>query len=114
MKYMLDINMCIFIIKQRPPPVFKKFESILLGDICISSIALSELTYGVAKSQHQKKNGDALQAFILPLEIVLFDDTAAFCYGDIRATLAKKGAPIWPYGLTYCRSCEVIKFNIDY
>jgi len=94
MKYMLDTNICIYIIKKQPSDVLSRFEDISVGDICISSITLSELTYGVQKSQHKQKNMEALKAFILPLEIAPFDDNAAFCYGDIRKALEKKGTPI--------------------
>jgi len=65
-----------------------------IGDIGISSITLSELRYGVAKSTHQQKNAKALDEFITPLEVVSFDEEAAHVYGEIRATLEKAGTPI--------------------
>jgi len=94
MKYMLDTNICIYIIKQRPEQVIKKFKSINVGEIAISSITLAELMYGVGKSQHHMKNKNALMKFVLPLEIVSFDDHAALHYGHIRAALETKGAVI--------------------
>jgi tRNA(fMet)-specific endonuclease VapC len=94
MKYMLDTNMCIYIIKQHPESVLKKFTSCEIGDLCISSITLAELSYGVQKSHHQQKNSKALEQFTSPLEILLFDVDAANHYGRIRAYLEKKGTPI--------------------
>ena len=94
MKLMLDTNICIYIIKQKPAPVLKRFLEYRIGDIGISSITLSELRYGVAKSTHQEKNTKALNEFITPLEVVSFDEEAAHSYGDIRAALEKSGTPI--------------------
>lgn len=94
MKLMLDINICLYIIKQQPTIVLKRFLEYKIGDIGISSITLSELRFGVAKSNHQEKNANALDEFITPLEVVSFDEAAAHVYGDIRATLEKAGTPI--------------------
>ena len=94
MKLMLDTNICIYIIKQQPVAVMKRFLEYQIGDIGISSITLSELSYGVAKSTHQEKNAKALDEFITPLEVVSFDEEAAHVYGEIRATLEKAGTPI--------------------
>jgi tRNA(fMet)-specific endonuclease VapC len=94
MKLMLDTNICIYIIKQQPVAVLKRFLEYQIGDIGISSITLSELRYGVANSTHQEKNTKALDEFITPLEVVSFDEEAAHVYGNIRATLEKAGTPI--------------------
>jgi len=94
MKLMLDTNICIYVIKQRPAAVLNRFLEFQVGDIGISSITLSELRYGVAKSTHREKNTKALDEFIIPLEIVPFDEGAARIYGDIRAALEKAGTPI--------------------
>jgi tRNA(fMet)-specific endonuclease VapC len=94
MKFMLDTNICIYIIKQKPPKALKHFSSHSVGDIGISSITLAELQYGVAKSRHIQKNRQALSEFTLPLEIVHFDEKAAESYGEVRAALEKAGRPI--------------------
>lgn len=94
MKYMLDTNICIYLIKQKPPKVLKHFKAHAVGDIGISSITLAELRYGVSKSQYVEKNRQALDEFILPLEIADFDEKAAEEYGTIRADLEKTGKPI--------------------
>jgi len=93
MKYMLDTNICIYLIKQNPAKVLKHFKSHAIGDIGISSITLAELRYGVSKSQHIEKNQQALDEFILPLEIADFDEKAAQEYGTIRAELERAGKP---------------------
>jgi tRNA(fMet)-specific endonuclease VapC len=94
MKLMLDTNICIYIIKQQPVSVLKRFLEYQIGDIGISSITLSELRYGVAKSTYQEKNAKALDEFITPLEVISFDEEAAHAYGDIRANLGKAGTPV--------------------
>lgn len=94
MKFMLDTNTCIYLIKQKPPKVLKHFRSHFVGDIGISTITLAELRYGVAKSQHVERNETALEEFILPLEIADFNEEAARVYGTVRATLEKAGTPI--------------------
>ena len=92
MKLLLDTNICIYIIKQQPAAVLKHFLEYQVGDIGISSITLSELRYGVAKSIHREKDAKALDEFIIPLEVVSFDEGAAHIYGDIRASLEKAGS----------------------
>ncbi len=99
MKYMLDTNICIYIMRKRPENVLKKFQSVEVGDICISSVTLAELMYGVEKNMHHQKNRVALEEFVLPLEIVSFDDVSASSYASIRADLEKKGTPIGPLDL---------------
>ena len=94
MKLMLDTNICIYLIKQQPAAVLKRFLEYQVGDIGISSITLSELRYGVAKSAHSEKNAKALDEFVIPLEVIPFDEEAAHAYGDIRAALEKAGTPI--------------------
>jgi Predicted nucleic acid-binding protein, contains PIN domain len=94
MKLLLDTNICIYIIKQRPPTVLRRFLEHHVGDIGISSITLSELRFGVAKSAQREKNAEALDEFVIPLEVVPYDEVAAEAYGDIRAALEKGGTPI--------------------
>jgi tRNA(fMet)-specific endonuclease VapC len=96
MKLMLDTNICIAIIKQRPKGILQKFSAYQVGDICISSITLAKLRYGVAKSLYQEQNQVALDAFILPLEVAAFDHATALFYGGLRSTLEKQGTPIGP------------------
>lgn len=99
MKYMLDTNICIYLIKQQPREVIEKFQGIALGEIAISTVTVAEMMYGVRKSQYKEKNKAALQAFLAPLEMVAFDFAAAQQYGVVRAYLEKIGKPIGAYDL---------------
>jgi tRNA(fMet)-specific endonuclease VapC len=94
MKFMLDTNTCIYIIKRKPRDVIRRFKRIEISQIGISSITLSELLYGVSKSSRPEQNQLALTQFIAPLEILPYGDEAAQYYGDIRAHLEKQGEPI--------------------
>lgn len=96
MRYMLDTNICIFIMKHKPENVIKKFMEHDPGDICISSITYAELIHGVEKSQAREKNMLALTVFLSEIPILPFDDLAAQVYGGIKAGLQKKGIPIGP------------------
>ena len=94
MKFMLDTNTCIYIIKRKPIDVIKRFEKTKISQIGISSITLSELFYGVSKSSRPKQNHMALMQFSAPLEILPYSDEAAQYYGGLRAHLEKQGTPI--------------------
>jgi len=94
MRVLLDTNICIYMIKNKPPEVRKHFEAFAPGDIAISSITVAELQYGVEKSAAREKNALALEAFLLPLEISSFDMDSAIAYGKIRAGLERQGTPI--------------------
>jgi tRNA(fMet)-specific endonuclease VapC len=97
MKYMLDTNICIFIIKQKPENVLKRFLQLEVGDICISSITYAELVHGVEKSQAREKNRLALTIFLSEIQIMPFDDLAAQVYGKVKTDLQKKGTMIGPF-----------------
>ncbi|MGB3494672.1 MAG: type II toxin-antitoxin system VapC family toxin, partial [Elainellaceae cyanobacterium] len=94
MQYLLDTNICIYLIKQRPPQVLSRFSTLQLSDIGISSITVAELDYGVCKSQQLERNKSALLQFLIPLEIVEFDQAAAIVYGSIRHDLESRGLVI--------------------
>lgn len=99
MKFMLDTNICIYIIKKKPFQVIQKLQHMNLTDICISSITLSELQYGIEKSEDKIRNKMALAQFIAPLEIISYDEYAASIYGRIRSDLEKKGKPVGAFDL---------------
>ncbi|MBC2715775.1 MAG: type II toxin-antitoxin system VapC family toxin [Desulfobacteraceae bacterium] len=94
MKFMLDTNICIYIIKRKPSNVIERFRQMEISQICISSITLSELLYGASKSSRPEQNQIALSQFVAPLEILAYDDDAARFYGSLRAHLEKQGTPI--------------------
>ena len=91
MKYLLDTNICIYIIKNRPPQVKEKFIKHEIGDIALSTITVSELIYGAFKSQQIEKNLQIIEEFIMPFDIIDFNYKSALEYGKIRATLEKQG-----------------------
>jgi len=92
---LLDTNTCIYIINNRPPEVLERFRSYKAGEVGISSIAASELAYGVAKSGSMK-NRKALDMFLAPLQILPFDSECLWFYAEIRASLEKNGLSIGP------------------
>ena len=94
MKILLDTNICIYMIKNNPPEVRRRFQDIMLGDVYISSVTVAELQYGVEKSAAKEKNALALEAFLLPLAIAPFDLDSAIAYGKMRAVLERQGVPI--------------------
>ncbi|MGB7297054.1 MAG: type II toxin-antitoxin system VapC family toxin [Candidatus Aminicenantales bacterium] len=96
MRYMLDANICIALIKRKPPKALRRFNRLAAGDVGISTITLAELRYGIAKSQNIERNKQALEEFLLPLEVADFDESAASAYGTVRADLKSAGRPIGP------------------
>ena len=95
MKYLVDTDICIYVINDRPKRVLERFIAEVPGDVAISSVTVGELAFGVAKTKSQR-NREALQAFLLPMEIVPFDAGAAMVYGEVRAELEGNGHPISP------------------
>ncbi len=96
MKYLLDSDICIYVIKKQPKNVWKQFHSLNFSDMALSAVTVAELRYGVAKSRAKERNEAALEEFLAPLRIMPFDETATTVYGEIRADLARKGTPIGP------------------
>ena len=94
MKWMLDTNICIALIRQQPTKILRKLNTHEVGDVGISSITLAELEFGVAKSIQREKNRIALEEFVIPLDVAPFDAAAAQRYGWVRASLEKRGMPI--------------------
>ena len=94
-KYMLDANICIYVIKHRPPVVRDKFNQ-HAHEIAISSVVASELYYGAFKSG-VPRHMEELERFMLKMKVWPFDDFAAVSTGKVRASLAGKGRPIGPY-----------------
>jgi tRNA(fMet)-specific endonuclease VapC len=96
MKWMLDTDTCIAIIKGKPASVLKKLHGKSVGQVGISSITLGELAFGAAKSSRADEAHAALAEFLLALELASFDSDAAASYGQLRASLEKRGTPIGP------------------
>lgn len=96
LKYLLDTNICIFTIKNRPQEVREAFKR-HHGQMCISSVTLMELIYGAEKSDYPERNLLAIEGFAARLEVLPYDDGAAAHTGQLRAEQARAGKPIGPY-----------------
>lgn len=94
MRYMLDTNICIHLIRHKPPEVLARFAALSVGDVSVSAITLAELWHGVSKSQYHERNQEALEGFLIPLIVAPFDYDAAVAYGIVRAALERQGTPI--------------------
>lgn len=96
LKFMLDTNICIFTIKNKPEHVRERFN--LNSDrMCISSVTLMELIYGAEKSQAVERNLAVVESFVSRLSVLDYDTLAAVHSGQIRAELAGRGTPVGPY-----------------
>ena len=97
MKYLLDTNICIYVINEKPKKVLQKFEQYPVHEFGISSITQAELQYGVEKSMQRSRNQMALDEFLLPLTILPFHGEKLMSrYGKIRVFLESKGKSIGP------------------
>ena len=93
LKYMLDTNIAIYVIKRRPPEALATFNQ-HAGQLCISSITLAELMHGVEKSAKPDHNLRQVEDFTSRLTVLEYGNKAASHYGDIRAVLERKGIPV--------------------
>ena len=94
MTYMLDTNFCIYAMKNKPEKVLRRLREELDSGVCISSITLAELAYGMKHSSDPVRNEQVLLRFLVPLSILPFGSAAASAYGEIRACLQSVGTPI--------------------
>ena len=112
MRYMLDTNICIYVIKHKPVTVFQKLQNINPEDVCISSVTYAELVHGVEKSAAVEKNRLALSMLLANMEILDFDVDAADCYGKIRAALEKKGTPIGTLDMMIAAHAQSLSYTV--
>ena len=96
LKYMLDTNIVIYTMKNKPEVVRAAFKK-HYGQMCISSVTYMELVYGAERSANPEKNLTALEGFVARMDLLAFDNSAAVHSGQIRAELALKGTPIGPH-----------------
>ena len=89
--YMLDTNICIYLINNKHPELAQKIANVPSDNIYISTITQAELEYGVSKSKNPVKNALALAKFLSVIRVIDFNTEAAQAYGDIRADLEQKG-----------------------
>ena len=112
MRYMLDTNICIYLIKHKPPQVFEKLQEHNPDEICISAITYAELVHGVEKSKAVDRNRLALTILLSNIEILDFDMNAAEEYGRIRADLEKKGTPIGPLDMMIAGHAKSLGYTV--
>lgn len=98
LRYLLDTNVCIRVLRDRPPEVRERFN-LEADSLCISAVVLTELLHGAAKSSRPEHHRAEVERFAARLEVLPFDDIAADHAADIRATLERKGQPIGGYDL---------------
>jgi tRNA(fMet)-specific endonuclease VapC len=92
--YMLDTNICIYIIKKKPMSVFEKFEKLPIGSVAISLVTYGELEYGALKSNNSEKAFNVLEELVNYIPVLPAGIDVAKHYAEIRADLATKGTPI--------------------
>jgi tRNA(fMet)-specific endonuclease VapC len=95
LQYMLDTNICIYVIKNYPPKLREGFNQ-LAEQLCMSSITLAELYYGAEKSARRLENLQAIEQFTARLEVLAFSQKAAAHFGQIRADVERLGKPVGP------------------
>nr|WP_314617374.1 tRNA(fMet)-specific endonuclease VapC [uncultured Pseudomonas sp.] len=96
LRYMLDTNICIFTIKNKPQVVREAFNR-HHGQMAISTVTLMELIYGAEKSAHPERNLAIVEGFAARMEVLQYDSRAAEHSGQLRAELAIAGTPIGPF-----------------
>jgi len=94
MRYLLDTNICIYLIKRKPPSVIVRLSTPAIEEVAISSITIAELQYGIYKSRYPERNCTALLEFLLPFALLNFDQDAAREYGMVRTQVELQGTPI--------------------
>ena len=112
MRYMLDTNICIYLIKHKPLQVFEKLQEHNPDEICISAVTYAELVHGVEKSKAVERNRLALTILLSNIEILDFDMKAAEEYGRIRADLEKKGTPIGPLDMMIAGHVKSLDYTV--
>lgn len=103
--YLLDTNICIYLIKKKYPVLIEKVLEKNTLNIAISAVTAAELEYGIANSFYPKKNRDTLLEFLTPFEIISFSQKDCENFGFLRVHLNKKGTPIGPYDLQIAAQC---------
>lgn len=99
LRYLLDTNICIYIIKEKPAHTVEIFRQHPFGTIAVSTVTEAELAYGVSKSLFVDKNRTSLKKFLEPLTVIPFSSQSAYEFGRLRSYLEKKGSSIGPYDL---------------
>jgi tRNA(fMet)-specific endonuclease VapC len=94
--HMLDTNMCIYVMRNRPSELLERFDA-AAADLCVSAVTLAELRFGAEKSINAARNHGAIDAFVARLPVLNFGPAAALHYGQLRAELTRAGTPCGPF-----------------
>lgn len=93
-RFMLDTDICSYIMKRSHPLVLKRLQSVAVDDVCMSVVTKAELLYGVELSPRHAQDAAALAAFLPYVDALGLDEEAALHYAQIRADLKRRGAMI--------------------
>ncbi|OGO90233.1 MAG: plasmid maintenance protein [Coxiella sp. RIFCSPHIGHO2_12_FULL_44_14] len=116
LQYLLDTNMCIYIIKEKPNSVLVRFKKISIGETAMSTITYGELLYGAHKSQYRDKAIQKLEELVHFIPSLPLPADVADYYGKIRSLLEKKGTPIgnndlWIAAHALCLDVTLVRNN---
>ena len=108
-RYMLDTDMCSYIIKERPESVRQRFQTLAMEQLCVSVVTYAELIYGVERSISKRINRPIIEDFVRHLDVLNWDTEAADQYGVIRAELEAAGTPIGAMDMMIAAHAKSIK-----
>jgi tRNA(fMet)-specific endonuclease VapC len=94
MHYMLDTNICSYVLRSRPDAVKQRFDEAVPDALGISTVVLAELLYGAARHPSGAAIRREIRDFVSRLDVLPWDEAAAEHYGDLRAELERHGRPL--------------------
>lgn len=97
-KYLLDTNILIYTLKNRPTMVRDRFNR-HTGQLAVSTISVGDLVYGAERSSQPERNLNDIEGLLARVEVLPFDELASYHFGQIRAELYREGRPIGPYDM---------------
>ena len=112
LRFMLDTDICSYIIKRSSPSVLKHLQKIPPAEVCISAISNAELLYGVQISPRREIDGAAVDAFLRHIDVVPFCGDAGAHYAQIRAELKRRGAMIGAHDLFIAAHARSMGLNL--
>jgi len=107
--YMLDMDTCSYIIRERPIGVLERLRKLAMEQICITTVTYAELLYGVERSSSKRINRPIIDDFVRHLDVIEWDNAAAEQYGKIRAELEAGGKPIGAMDMMIAAHAKSIK-----
>ncbi len=111
-RYMFDTNICIYIRRERPAELLKRFRALRSGDAVISVITYGELCYGAEKSRERHRALEILEEFVSLVPVEPMPSLAAVAYGSIRAALEGRGEVIGNNDLWIAAHARMAKFTL--